>query len=165
MVFQNDKGQKDMHHTQSDVNIANRIRAEMERFLSYVFAGRSLSLADFLDSSGEYFDRFVIETRQKEQLTFVGGKLILTPESAPGKVASKNSARMRREVPKNYSGPCSIQITANLYFQDTEKEWVMKTVQKHITSDSIKDWDAAPELEELRAGNAIEFPIDPPDEG
>lgn len=166
MVFPNDEVQEDTCYSRDNRKIMNSIKKEWERFLAHVSMGYSITLADFLDSSGEYLDKFMIETEQKEQLICVGGKLILEPEfSSSRDVASTNSGRFKREAFKDINASCQIQITANLYFQNIQKKWIMKTLQKSIILGAIKDWSTAPELEELRAGNVMEFSIDPPDKG
>lgn len=165
MNFQNDKSNEPsqtFERTRTDGELAERIMAGLDRFLSTVFARHPIPLADFLDSSEKYFDDLIIETSENEHLHFIGGKLIFTPEGNSSKAPGQSLFGLGRESGRRASSSCQVQITANLYFQNAQKDWIMKTVQGHTTSTSIKDWDTAPELAELRKGDPIEFPIDSP---
>ncbi len=166
MNFENNKSHEFQQGEELIRNVSelsNRIMAGLDRFLSLVFEGHPVTLAAFLDSSEKYFDSYIVEASQKEHLSFVGGKLIFTPKPvSPGHSASSLS-NFQRAANGHTALSCRVEITANLYFQDAQKNWVMKTVQGHTSSDSISDWDTAPELEELRKGKPIEFPIDPPE--
>lgn len=167
MSIQNDKShgaQENPPHVWDDHELSERIKAGLDRFLSLVFEGHPVPLADFLDSSEEYFDNYIVDTSREEHLSFVGGKLIFTPKAASVGRSTPSLFGFRQGTARRSASSIQIEITANLYFQDAQKEWVMKTVQGHIASDSIRDWETAPELEDLRRGQPIEFPIEPPTE-
>lgn len=156
------RSQENAEHTRSDRELSEFIIEGVDRFLSRVFEGHPILLADFLDSSEEYFDNYIIDTSQNEQLSFAGGKLILTPTPVSDRRSAPTLFGFRQKTIRRSTSSIPIEVTANLYFQDTQKNWVKKTVQGHIASDSIRDWDTAPELKDLRNGSPIEFSIVPP---
>lgn len=69
------------------------------------------------------------------------------PESMLVRISPTNSVKPKQKESQNFSTCCLIQIMAPLFFQNLQKEWVIKTVQGRIRLEIIKDWDTALELE------------------
>lgn len=114
------------------------LQAGFENFLSIVF-DRPLPFQTFLDYTSSFIDRFIIETEQREHLQCVGGKLFL-----------------------ELSSPQRIQMTADLYFQDSHKQWILKKKEGCVEASKFSDWNKAPELEQLRRTKKLEYPITAP---
>lgn len=114
------------------------LQAGFDNFLSIVF-DRPLPFQTFLDYTSSFIDRFIIETEQQEHLRCAGGKLFL----------ELGSAQM-------------IQMTADLYFQDRQKKWILKKKEGCVAASRFSDWDKAPEFDQLRCTKKLEFPITAP---
>ena len=114
------------------------LKAGFDNFMVMIFE-HPLQFRTFLDYTGQFFDEYILETERTELLHFVGGKLVL--EQLPAE---------------------SIAMAANLYFQDAQKQWVMKGKTGQISKGRFSDWDKSLELQKLLQDGKLEFPIDPP---
>ena len=100
---------------------------------------RPISYKNFLDYTEQLFDAFILETCRNEQLEFVGGKLFLTCKMSN-----------------------AIALSADFYFQDTAKNWILKQKTGRLDSSRFSDWETEPELAVLRKTKKLEYPIEPP---
>lgn len=121
-------------------DITGILQIGLESFLTTVF-DRPLTFGKFLDYTGDFFDRFILETRAQEQLKFVAGKLHL-----------------------ELSAPTLIHLNADFYFQDHMQQWVLKQKSGEIDSSRFKDWETSADLKLLRERKKLELPIDSPKE-
>lgn len=119
-------------------DLVGLLQAGFDNFLSIVF-DRPLPFQTFLDYTSSFIDRFIIETEQREHLRCVGGKLFL-----------------------ELSSPQRIQMTADLYFQNSRKQWILKKKEGCVEASRFSDWDKAPEFDQLRRTKKLEFPITAP---
>lgn len=101
---------------------------------------KPMLFAEFLERTGDLFDAFIIASCKKENLNFVGGKLFLSYDTAE-----------------------KIDLAADFYFQDAEKNWVVKKQTGRLPITQLLDWDDEPELAELRKEKMLEYPIEPPE--
>lgn len=121
-------------------DITGILQVGFESFLATVF-DRPLTFGKFLDYTGDFFDRFILETSAQEQLKFIAGKLHL-----------------------ELTAPTQICLNADLYFQDHSQQWVLKQKTGGIDSSRFKDWETSADLKLLRERKKLELPIDSPKE-
>lgn len=119
-------------------DIVSLLQAGFDNFMSIIF-DHPLPFQTFLDYTSSFIDRFIIETEQQEHLRCVGGKLFLELSSA--------------EI---------IHMTADLYFQNKQKKWILKKKEGRVEAGRFSDWNDAPELVQLRSTKKLEFPITAP---
>lgn len=122
--------------------------AGFESFLDMLFGDNSapISFRKFLDHTGSFFDRFVLETSRKEHLNYVGGKMILQLDHGKRKAGDA--------IP--------IQLFADLYFQTADKQWIVKKKQGQVDSSRFTDWDIDKEAIKLQQTGKLELSIEPP---
>ncbi len=124
-----------------DGDIIGLLSASLESFVNTIFE-TPLSYQEFLEYTGEYLDHFILNACKQECLTYVGGKLTLT--LAPG-----------------FKG--TLQLHADFYFQNAEKQWILKKKDGMIDKKKIVDYNLVPELKRLKTEKKLEYPIDAPD--
>lgn len=124
------------------------IYAGLESFLDILFGDGSapISFRKFLDHTGSFFDRFILETSRKEHLNYVGGKMILQIDHGKHRTGDA--------IP--------IQLSAELYFQTADKQWIVKKKQGQVDSSRFTDWDADKEAIKLQQTGKLELSIEPP---
>lgn len=122
--------------------------AGFESFLDVLFGDGSapISFRKFLDHTGSFFDRFVLEASRKEHLDYIGGKMILQLDHSKRKVGDA--------IP--------IQLSADLYFQTADKQWIVKKKQGQVDSSRFTDWDTDTEAIKLQRTGKLELSIEPP---
>ncbi len=102
---------------------------------------RPISFSMFLEHTGMYFDRLILAAEKKNNLRFISGKItLLLDESAE-----------------------QIQMTADFYYQDADKKWILQQKKGSIPTDRFYDEEISPELQQLRQIGHLEFMIDPPE--
>lgn len=114
---------------------------EFDRFMIFLFSNKTVLFQDFLDSTSIYFDTFIKKTCKKEKLKFIAGKFLMKKECS-----------------------AEIHLIVELYFQNSNQQWILKKKEGDVTYDHFTDWEIAPELKQLEIEQKIEFPIDPPDD-
>lgn len=120
-------------------HISNILRDEFNKFISYIFCDKTISFQDFLENTSTYFDSFIQDISRREHLKFIAGKFLM------------DKGRFT-----------SIHLTAEFYFQDSTRQWILKKKEGDIDSSRFNDWKTAPELKQLQREKKLEFPIDPP---
>lgn len=140
---------QDMQQEEEDTREAVKKAWQDEDILGLMLAGldnftkmicdRPIRFKTFLDSTERLFDDFILETAEREKLHFVGGKLCLELTSAS-----------------------SMHMTADFYFQNSAREWVLKKKEGDVDSSRISDWNRSREIEALRKAGKQEYSIDPP---
>lgn len=122
--------------------------AGFESFLNVLFGDGSapISFRKFLDHTGSFFDRFVLETSREEHLSYVGGKMILQVD--------RGKRRTGDTVP--------IHLSADLYFRTMDKQWIVKKKQGQVDSSRFTDWDTDKEAIKLQQTGKLELSIEPP---
>ncbi len=118
-----------------DKDILSMLLMGFDNFLK-MLCERPIRFQAFLDSTDRLFDEFILETTKQEKLKYVGGKLRL-----------------------ELTSPSSIHMTADFYFQNSAREWVLKKKEGDIDSSRISDWNGAKELEELKKAGKQEYSI------
>lgn len=113
-------------------------QAGVDSFMSLTF-DHPLPFQTFLDYTSSFIDRFILDTERQEHLQCAGGKLLLELESD------------------------TIRMVASIYFQDRNKNWILKEKIGQVDPARFSDWDNAPELADLRKSKSLEFPITPPE--
>lgn len=125
----------------TDGDIIGLLGASLESFVNTIFE-TPLSYQAFLEYTGEYLDHFILDACEQEELTYVGGKLTLV--LVPGVKES-------------------IALHADCYFQNAEKQWILKKKDGIVDKKRIVDYNSVPELRRLKTEKKLEYPIDAPD--
>lgn len=121
--------------------------AGIDSFLNMLGNSTPISFQRFLEYTGVSFDKYILETAQKEHLKYVGGKMILELDRDTSTV------------------PVSIRLSADFYLQTTDKKWVVKKKNGMVESTRFSDWDTAPDAIKLRTTGKLELSIEPPEPG
>lgn len=121
--------------------------AGIDSFFNMLGNSLPIPFQRFLEYTGVSFDKYIIETMEKERLTYVGGKLVLELDG--------NAAAV----------PASIQLSADFYFQAQDKKWIVKKKNGRIESSRFSDWDTDSDAAQLRAAGKLELSIEPPEAG
>lgn len=103
---------------------------------------RPISFSMFLEHTGMYFDRLILAAEKKNNLRFISGKITLLLDE---------------------SNTEQIQMTADFYYQDAAKKWILQQKKGSIPADRFYDAETSPELQQLRQTGHLEFMIDPPE--
>jgi len=144
MLNKNDKAQQE---EKTDTKGNNWKATGKDDFWKIIFKKflnkRTLPFQKFLDDTGDFFDRYILETCQKENWKCFGGKLTLEkmPESK------------------------DIHLSADLYFQSSDQKWNKIHTENHVDIERFNDWDTNEELLKLCKEGKIEMTIEPPKEG
>lgn len=109
--------------------------------MGIIFDDRPLSFHKFLEYTGEYLDKFILDTCKHEQLNYIGGKLIFSMESICDR---------------------EIQLAADFYFKNPSGQWILKKKSGKVGTRRFNDYDSSPELAKLKECKKIEYSIDPP---
>lgn len=121
--------------------------AGIDSFLNMLGNSMPISFQQFLEYTGVSFDKYILEITQKECLRYVGGKMIL-------------------ELDKDaVTAPISIHLSADFYFQTSDKKWVVKKKNGKVESTRFSDWDTDSDSIKLRTVGRLELSIEPPDLG
>jgi len=115
--------------------------AEFDKFMKFLFSNRTILFQNFLDNTSTYLDAFIKNTCKKEKLKFIAGNFLM-----------KKGCH------------AEIHLIVELYFQNSDQQWILKKKEGNVTHDHFADWETAPELKQLQLEGKIEFPIDPPDD-
>ena len=107
--------------------------------LVYLLKQRPISFETFLRFTGMHFDNLIPETCKVENVRYIGGKLRFLPD-----------------------GEEAAQVEAELFFISPEKQWLTKECSSSLSPGQLTDWDTNPELEPLRNGMVLEYPIEAP---
>ena len=147
--MQNQKIKEDIKTAWNKGDANGLLRAGLDSFVNLIVRSEPIPFQKFLDYTSESFDRFILETEQKDHLSYVGGKMVLELE--------KNTAVT----------PAIIYITADFYFQTTDEKWVMQTKKGKIECSHFSDWDTAPgdNTKKLKETGKLEMSIEPPQIG
>lgn len=116
------------------------LEAGWENFLKTIF-DHPLSFHKFLEYTGEYLDKFILDTCKHEHLNYIGGKLMLSVQSICDK---------------------EIQLAADFYFKNSSGQWILKKKSGMVGNQRFSDYDSSPELLKLRECQKLEYSIDPP---
>ncbi len=120
------------------------VRAGIDGFLNMLGSCAPLSFKRFLEYTGVSFDKYILDVSRQEQLNYVGGKMFLETSAAqPGQ-------------------PVPIRLSADLYFQTQDRQWVVKQKSGKVDSSRFSDWDRDPAAVELMQTGRLELTLDPP---
>lgn len=97
----------------------------------------------FIEHTGMYFDQMILNTEKKNNLRFISGKITLILEEETSEL---------------------IQMTADFYYQDAAKKWILQQKKGNIPAERFYDAETSQELLQLRQTGHLEFMIDPPEE-
>ena len=124
MILRSESGNRRRSDTDSEKNRQMKIglwETFVEGFLSLL--DRPITFEEFLSSNSRYFDKLMVEAAQKEQLFAVGGKFVLSLQSDAAKESVPDYFSAKMEADHKISASRQIQITADLYFQNHQKDW------------------------------------------
>ncbi len=105
---------------------------------------RPISFSMFIEHTGMYFDQLILNTEKKNNLRFISGKITLLQGEETSEL---------------------IQMTADFYYQDAAKKWILQQKKGSIPANRFYDAETSQELQQLRQTGHLEFMIDPPEEG
>lgn len=121
--------------------------AGIDSFMNMLCNSAPMPFQRFLEYTGVSFDKFILETAQKERLHYVGGKMVL-------------------ELDKDATiAPVIIHLTVDLYFQTSDKKWVVKKKNGKVESSRFSDWDTDTDADKLKRTGKLELSIEPPETG
>lgn len=141
---QRQKAKENVKRAWEEGDIVGLLRAGFDNFMNLIGNDTPLPFQKFLDYTGMSFDRYILETTQKEHVSFVGGKMVL------------------EILPDNGNGAVPVQLFADFYFQTPDKKWVMKKKNGKIGSDHFTDWATDPKAIQLQTNGKMELSIEPP---
>lgn len=142
---QNKRAKENIKSAWNEGDLPGLFVAGIDSFLNMLCNSAPLPFQRFLEYTGIFFDKYILETSQQEHLNFIGGKMFMSVNE-----------------PLNAS-PVSIQLSADLYFQAQDKHWVIKKKNGSMDSTRFTDWDTDVQAVQLRKTGKIEFSIDPPE--
>lgn len=117
--------------------------AGIDNFLDILSGAPPISFQSFVEYTGDSFDKYVLETMRKEQLAYVGGKMLF-------------------EFDKDAAAG-SIRLSADLYFQTPEQKWIVKKKHGEVEISRFTDWDTDADADILRTEGKLELSIEPPE--
>ena len=129
--------------------VSKMVRSGIDSVFRTIFE-HPISFQTFLKDSGRSFDQFILDIGRREKLHYIAGKLILEfPDTSEGEPL---------DVPK-------VKMTADFYFQNLSKKWILKEKVIRVDRNSFSDWKEDPDLQELWEKGRLEYPINPPPKG
>lgn len=134
----NEKAKEAIRQKWEEGDMLGVLTAGFENFIA-MLCDRPTDFGNFMDSTGAFFDSFILETSRQEQLDFAGGKLKMELSSSE-----------------------TINLTADFYFRNQAQQWILKQKTGEIETERFKDWETSVDLKLLRERRTLEFPIDPP---
>lgn len=142
-----EKAKEELKAAWKDNNLAKLLYIGLAKFMDLVCGDGPLPFQKFLKYTGDYFDQCILDISQKKQLNYVGGKMIMELKES------------------NRDAPASVLLSADLYFQTSDKQWVMEKKHGQISVDRFKDWDTDTDAIELQKNGRLELSIEPPQAG
>lgn len=106
-----------------------------------------ISFQTFLKQTGLNFDHYILTISQQEGLNYIGGKMVLQ--------LIHDQSRTVDSIP--------IRLSAELYFQTADKQWVVKQKQGQVDSTRFTDWDTNEMAAVLQQTGILEWSIESPD--
>ncbi len=140
----NQKLKEEIKTAWEENDILGLLRAGIDGFFNMIGNSAPLPFQRFLEYTGTFFDKYILDISQQEQLSYVGGKMVL--ETSAGQSGQ----------------PVPIHLSADLYFQTKDKRWVMKQKSGKVDSSRFSDWDRDPTAVKLQQTGRVELTIDPP---
>ena len=141
---QNNRAKENIKAAWAEGDLLGIACAGIDSFLNMLINSTPISFQQFLEYTGISFDKYILETVQKE---YVGGKMIL-------------------EIDKDaVVAPISIHLSADFYFQTSDKNWVVKKKNGKVESTRFSDWDTDSDSIKLRTAGRLELSIEPPKPG
>lgn len=134
----NEKAKEVIRQKWEEGDMLGVLTAGFENFIA-MLCDRPTDFGHFMDSTGAFFDSFILETSRQEQLDFAGGKLKM-----------------------ELSSPETINLTADFYFRNQAQQWILKQKTGEIETERFKDLATSVDLKLLRERRTLEFPIEPP---
>lgn len=121
--------------------------AGVRRLVSMIHENGSapISFQSFLDHTGLFFDHYISDIGQQEHLDYVGGKMVL------------QLAHCQRGA----VDVIPIRLSAELYFQTADKQWVIKHKRGQIDSTRFTDWNTNETAITLQRTGMLEWSIEP----
>jgi len=145
---QNKKIKQDIKTSWAEGDLLGLIRAGFDGFLNMLYSNAPLPFQKFLEYTGASFDHYILDICHQEQLSYVGGKMILALD--------------RNVDPNAENTPVTIRLSADFYFQTHDKKWIVKKKNGQVDSKRFADWDTDPEVAKLRTNGTLELSIEPP---
>lgn len=142
----NKKNQKDIEPALEKGSFIEWVKAGVDNFFDMLDSSKTMTFQKFLEYTGAFHDKFILDTCEQEHLSYVGGRMFM-------------------ELEQNEAEAVLIQLSADFYFQNPNQEWVMKKKKGQINSNSIIDWDTDEMAARLRETGGIEFTIEMPEFG
>ena len=128
-------------------DVLSLIRAGIESFMSVLYRSGSapISFQRFLDHTGLLLDRYVSDTSRQEHMNYVGGRMVLQLDRGKHRAV----------------GTIPIRLSADLYFQTADKQWIVKQKQGHVDSTRFTDWDTDETAVALQQIGTLEWSVEP----
>lgn len=141
------KNREDMKTAWEENDLLKLIALGFSKFMDILCGNSPLPFQKFLEYTGDYFDQCILDISRKEHLNYIGGKMILELKESRGEM------------------PATILLSADLYFQRIDKQWVEKKRQGQVSSDRFRDWDTDADAIKLQESGKLELSIEPPEAG
>ena len=142
---QTKKAQDNIKGAWEEGDLLKLLGAGLDHFMNLLFRDTVIPFAQFLEQTGSYLDKYIQQVAQAEQLYYVGGKLILTSETPAA------------------AAPARIALSADFYFQTSEKKWIIKQKRGVVDSRKFTDWDTDPSAAKLKQAGKLELSIEAPE--
>lgn len=141
------KAKEEIRTAWKEKDLAKLISLGLAKFMDLLCGDGPLAFQNFLKYTGDYFDQYILDTSKKKRLNYVGGKMIMELEEA------------------SEDAPAKILLSADFYFQTTDKQWIVEKKQGHISADRFRDWDTDADAVKLQESGRLEMSIEPPETG
>ena len=125
-----------------------------------------ITFDEFLTETETFLDKQILATQKKENLVYIDGKLILTLEDLKPSDKKSGVKGLKLDDNSNDDNNDEVRIiaTAELYYNNSEEQWVKQAVAREVGKSLFSDWDSSEELRNLRLNKKVEFDITPPED-
>lgn len=142
---ENKKIKTDIKSALTKGDLTGLLRAGVDSFFNMLCSDKPREFQQFIEDTGALHDKFILDTCRRENLEYVGGKMLINLE-------------------RNMAESATIRLLAKFYFQKPNQEWVEKKRNGEIGIGSFTDWDTDKMAASLRETGKLEFSIEPPEE-
>lgn len=140
---QNQKSRDDIKKAISEGDVIKLFWSGVDNIVNKIFP-KSITFDDFLDNTSDFLDKYIEDVIKNESLVCIGGKMTL-------KVGNRSDASV---VP--------IDMLSEIYFQNVDKEWIVKEKKGKINSKIFSDWKDNATVNKLLHDGKMELLIEPP---
>ena len=141
------KSKEEIKEAWEENDLLKLIALGFAKFMDLLCGDGPLSFQKFLEYTGDYFDRCILDISRQKHQNYIGGKMIMELKEK------------RKEMPD------MILLSADLYFQTADKQWVVEKKQGQVSTERFRDWETDADAIKLQESGKLELSIEPPEAG